>query len=117
MPRKQIVILAGSALIAAAGVGTGAAIAAGGSPGSSYGWMMSQAGYQWMTGGTSSPGVSATPGLMPTAYRLVAGGSGTGKSLGPASGDVGEPVAGPIRPAWGHYLRTSAASSCARNRR
>lgn len=24
--------------------------------GSSYGWMMSQAGYRWMAGGTSTPG-------------------------------------------------------------
>ena len=95
MTRKRVSVLAGVAVVAAAGLGTGVAIAAGSSPGqqaaatssaspaassapgyswyrsmmsSSYGggtmmgggpaggWMMSQAGYQWMTGGTGAPG-------------------------------------------------------------
>ena len=96
MTRMRIRVLAGVAVIAAAGLGTGVAIAASGSPGQPaaatssaasaspaasagpdyswyrsmmsryYGgsmmggpsdrWMMSTAGYQWMTGGTSAPG-------------------------------------------------------------
>ena len=95
MTRKQAMIVAGAAVITAAGLGTGAAVAASQSPGQpaastsasagpgyswyrsmmsgyygngggagmmgnsssgSYGWMMSQAGYRWMTGGVSSPG-------------------------------------------------------------
>ncbi len=100
MTRNRISVLAGAAVLAAAGLGAGVAIAASGSPGqpaaaaspaapassaspaspsgpdyswyrsmmsgyyggagmmggSSSGWMMSQAGYQWMTGGTGAPG-------------------------------------------------------------
>src|SRR5260370_22885425 len=92
MTRERISVLAGAAVIAAAGLGTGVAIAASSSPGhpagatasassaaspgyswyrsmmSGYygsgtmmggspgGWMMSAAGYQWMTGGGSRPG-------------------------------------------------------------
>jgi hypothetical protein len=101
MTRKRISVLAGAAVLAMAGLGTGVALAGCGSPGqpaaatsaaapgapaspatpagpdyswyrsmmggyygsgrgmmggSSYGWMMSQAGYQWMTGGTGAPG-------------------------------------------------------------
>jgi rusticyanin len=106
MTRNRISVLAGAAVLAAAGLGTGVAIAACGSPGqpaplasppaaasravpaaagspaayagpgynwyrsmmsgyyggtmmgggSSDGWMMSQAGYQWMTGGAGAPG-------------------------------------------------------------
>jgi rusticyanin len=101
MTRKRISVLAGAAVLAVAGLGTGVALAPGSSPGqpaaatsaaapgvpaspatptgpdyswyqsmmsgyygggggmmggSSYGWMMSQAGYQWMTGGTGAPG-------------------------------------------------------------
>ena len=118
MTPRRISVLAGAAVLAAAGLGTGLAIAAGspvghpaaaasqaapassaapaapaspaasspgpdyswyrsmmsgyyGGPGmmggSSSGWMMSQAGYQWMTGGTSAPGWmrgGALPGAM-----------------------------------------------------
>ena len=101
MTPRRISVLAGVAVLAAAGLGTGVAIAAGGSAGhpaaaaspaapaasaspaaspsgpdyswyqsmmsgydggpgmmggSSSGWMMSPAGYQWMTGGTGAPG-------------------------------------------------------------
>ena len=101
MTRKRNTILAGVAVLAAAGLGTGVAVAVGGSPGqpaaaaspdapgyaaspAAYsspgyswylsmmggyygsgggmmggptdGWMMSQAGYQWMTGAASTPG-------------------------------------------------------------
>jgi uncharacterized cupredoxin-like copper-binding protein len=101
MTRKRNVILASVGLLAAVGLGTGAAVAASGAPGqpgmvtsptasgtaaspvtysapgyswyqsmmsgyygggtgmmggSSYGWMMSQAGYEWMTGSTDMPG-------------------------------------------------------------
>ena len=95
MTRTRISVLAGIALIAAAGLGAGVAIAAGGSSGqpaaaaaspapaaspsglgyswyrsmmsgylggggmmggSSYGWMMTEAGYQWMRGGANAPG-------------------------------------------------------------
>ena len=106
MTRKQAMILAGAAVIAAAGVGTGAAVAASGSSGQpatsasasaspgyswyrsmmtgyygngrsgsgmmgnsssgSYNWMMSEAGYRWMTGGVGSPGwmTGALPSAM-----------------------------------------------------
>jgi rusticyanin len=94
MTRTRISVLAGTAVLAAAGLGAGVAIAAGGSSaqsaaataspapaasaspgyswyrsmmdgylggggmmgGSSDGWMMSPAGYQWMTGGSGAPG-------------------------------------------------------------
>lgn len=101
MTRKRNAIVAGVAVLAAAGLGTGVGLAVGspGQPaavtspaasgaaagpavayaapgypwyrsmmggyygsssgmmgGSSYGWMMSQAGYAWMTGGTGAPG-------------------------------------------------------------
>jgi uncharacterized cupredoxin-like copper-binding protein len=102
MTRRPISVLAGAAVLAAAGLGAGAALAGCGSPGqpaaatspaaaaapaspagspsgpgyswyqsmmagnygggrgmmggSSYGWMMSRAGYQWVTGGTGAPG-------------------------------------------------------------
>jgi rusticyanin len=102
MTRRRISVLAGAAVLAAGGLGTGAALAgcgSGGLPaaatspaaaaapaspaaspsgpgyswyqsmmggnygggrgmmgGSSYGWMMSRAGYQWVTGGTGAPG-------------------------------------------------------------
>jgi rusticyanin len=115
MTRKRTV-LAGVAVLAAAGLGTGVAIAASGSTGrpaaatapaspaayaspgyswygsmmsgrygggsgmmgggSSYGWMMSQAGYQWMTGGT---GGTAAPGWM-------TGGTLPGSMMGTAAG-------------------------------
>jgi rusticyanin len=119
--RKQVMILAGAAVIAAAGVGTGAAIAAGGSSGrpataasaspaltgpgyswyrsmmsghygagpmmggssmtggASYGWMMSEAGYRWMTGGTASPGWM-TGGSLPG--MMMGGGTDPGKVMG-----------------------------------
>ena len=89
--RTRISVLAGTAVFAAAGLGAGVAIAAGGPSGqpaaatalaasgsqgyswyrymmagylggggmmggSSNGWMMSPAGYQWMTGASSAPG-------------------------------------------------------------
>lgn len=88
MTRKRNTILAGVAVLAAAGLGAGVAAAVSGSPaqpapaassapgyswyqsmmggyygtgsgmmgGSSLGWRMSQAGYQWMTGGAGAPG-------------------------------------------------------------
>ena len=100
MIRTRISVLVGTAVLAAAALGAGVAIAASGSPGqpaaaassaapaapaspaaspsgpdyswyrsmmsgyydgmgmmggSSYGWMMSPAGYQWMTGGAAPP--------------------------------------------------------------
>ena len=54
----------------------------GGTPmtgGSSYGWMMSEAGYRWMTGSTASPGWMAggsLPGMM------MGGGTDSGKVMG-----------------------------------
>jgi rusticyanin len=123
-------------LIAAAGAGTGAAIAAGGSPGQpaasatasptasadpgyswyrsmmgsrygngggspmmgsssygSYGWMMSQAGYQWMIGGgTASPGwmTGAMPGAM-----MGGGMMGTGTDPGKIMGSLWANAPGP----------------------
>ena len=110
MTRKQTVILAGAVVIAAAGVGTGAAIAASSSPGgpataasassgyswyrsmmngyygggsmmggSSAGWMMSEAGYRWMTGGAASPGWM-TGGSLPG--MMMGGGTDPGKVMG-----------------------------------
>ena len=114
MTRKQTVILAGAVLIAAAGVGTGTAIAASSSPGgpataasassaaspayswyrsmmngyygggsmmggSSAGWMMSEAGYRWMTGGAASPGWM-TGGSLPG--MMMGGGTDPGKVMG-----------------------------------
>ena len=70
MTRKQIVILAGAALIAAAGVGTGAAIAASGSPG------------QPAASATASPTASAGPGY--SWYRSMMGsryGNGGGSPM------------------------------------
>jgi len=131
MTRTQTMILAGAAVIAAAGIGAGAAIAASGSAGrpaatasasaaaysspgyswyhsmmngyygnsgsammgsssygsyGSYGWMMSQAGYRWMTGsGTGSPGWMT--GILPSAMMgngMMGTGNGTdpGKIMG-----------------------------------
>ena len=114
MTRKQTVILAGAVVIAAAGVGTGAANAASSSPGgpataasassaaspgyswyrsmmngyygggsmmggSSAGWMMSEAGYRWMTGGAASPGWM-TGGSLPG--MMMGGGTDPGKVMG-----------------------------------
>jgi rusticyanin len=123
MTRKQGMILAGAAVIAAAGIGTGAAIAASGSPGQpaasasasaspgyswyrsmmtgyygngssgsgmmgnsssgSYGWMMSEAGYRWMTGGAGSPGwmTGALPGSM-MGTGMMGGSTDPGKIMG-----------------------------------
>jgi rusticyanin len=123
MTRKQTMILAGAAVIAAAGIGTGAAIAASGFPGQpaasasasaspgyswyrsmmtgyygnggsgsgmmgsssagsygSYGWMMSEAGYRWMTGGAGSPGWMT--GALPSAM-MGSGMMGTGTAADP----------------------------------
>lgn len=129
LTRKQTMILAGAAVIAAAGVGTGAAVAASGSSGQpaasspasygpgyswyrsmmtayygngngspmmgnssygSYGWMMSQAGYRWMTGDASSPGwmTGALPsammgtGMMGSAMMGTVTGTDPGKIMG-----------------------------------
>jgi rusticyanin len=119
MTRKRNVVLAGIAVIAAAGLGTGVAVAASGSPGqpttassaapaassspsyswyqsmmsgyygngggmmggSSYGWMMSQAGYQWMTGGTGAPGWMRG-GTLPSAMMGAATGTDPGTIMG-----------------------------------
>jgi len=123
MTRKRTMILAGAAVIAAAGIGTGAAVAASGSPGQpaasasasanpgyswyrsmmtgyygngssgagmmgnstpgSYGWMMSEAGYRWMTGGAGSPGWMT--GALPQAMMgtgMMGGSTDPGKIMG-----------------------------------
>ncbi len=122
MTRKRTMILAGAAVIAAAGLGTGVGVAVSGSSGqpaatassspvaysspgyswyrsmmsgyygdgngmmggSANGWMMSQAGYRWMTGsGTSSPGWMT--GAMPSAMMgngMMGNGSDPGKVMG-----------------------------------
>ena len=123
MTRKRTMILAGAAVIAAAGIGTGAAVAASGSPGQpaasasasanpgyswsrsmmtgyygngssgsgmmgssssgSSGWMMSQAGYRWMTGGAGSPGWMT--GALPQAMMgtgMMGGSTDPGKIMG-----------------------------------
>jgi hypothetical protein len=117
MTRKRNAILAGVAVLAAAGLGTGVAMAATGSParpaaaaspaapaataspaayaapgyswyqsmmgghygsgggmmgGSPAGWMMSQAGYRWMTGGAGAPGWMRG-GTLPSAMMGSAG--------------------------------------------
>jgi len=47
--------------------------------GSSYGWMMSEAGYRWMTGGAASPGWM-TGGSLPG--MMMGGGTDPGKVMG-----------------------------------
>ncbi len=130
MTRKRNTILAGAAVLAAAGLGTGAGLAAAGSSGQppapapaassaaytipgyswyrsmmasyygngtgtsmmggashgSAGWMMSQAGYRWMTGDgtTTSPGWM-TSGSLPSAMvgnGMMASGTDPGKVMG-----------------------------------
>ena len=127
MTRKRNTVLASAAVLAAAGLGAGVAVAAG-SPGQppasapavsaaastspgyswyqsmmsgyygngsgtgmmggssygSYGWMMSQAGYQWMTGSaTATPGWMT--GALPAAMMsggMMGGGTDPGKVMG-----------------------------------
>jgi rusticyanin len=66
------------------GNGTGTSMMGGTSHGS-YGWMMSQAGYRWMTGsGTASPGWMAG-GTLPAAMMstgMMGGGTDPGKVMG-----------------------------------
>ena len=128
MTRKRNAILAGVAVLAAAGLGTGVAVAASGSPGQpaaaappaasgaaasaagyaapgyswyrsmmggyygsgmgmmggssgSYGWMMSQAGYQWMTGGAGAPGWMRG-GTLPPAMMSGSAGRDPGTVMG-----------------------------------
>ena len=130
MTRKRNTILAGAALLAAAGLGTGIAVAATGSPApapspsasaaaytspsyswyqsmmsgyygsgtgagsgmmggsgsyGSAGWMMSQAGYQWMTGaGTASPGwmTGSLPAAMMSSSGMMGGSTDPGQVMG-----------------------------------
>ena len=142
MTRKQAMIVAGAAVITAAGLGTGAAIAASGSPGrpaasssapagpgyswyrsmmtgyygtgsgagmmgnsssGSYGWMMSQAGYRWMTGGVSSPGWM-TGALPPAMMGTGMMGAGAGTDPGTIMGRLWAHAPGP---------RVSAAQAAA----
>jgi len=55
---------------------------------SSYGWMMSQAGYQWMTGGTGTPGWM-TGGTLPAAMM------GTSTDMGKIMGSLFAAAPGP----------------------
>lgn len=128
MTRKRNTILAGAALLAAAGLGTGIAVAATGSPApapapsasaaaytspsyswyqsmmsgyygtgtgsgmmggsgsyGSAGWMMSQAGYQWITGdGTASPGwmTGSLPAAMMGSTGMMGGSTDPGQVMG-----------------------------------
>ena len=88
MTRKQAMILAGAAVIAAAGLGTGAAIAASGSPGrpAAGSAASSSPGYSWyrsmMTGyygnGSGMMGNSSYGWMMSQAgYRWMMGGTGS----------------------------------------
>jgi rusticyanin len=66
------------------GTGTGTSMMGGTSYGS-YGWMMSQAGYQWMTGnGTATPGwmTGTLPAAMMSAGGMMGGGTDPGKVMG-----------------------------------
>lgn len=137
MTRKRISVLAGVAVLAAAGLGTGVAIAASGSPGQpaaatapaspaaysspgyswyrsmmsgyygggtgmmgggsssgSYGWMMSQAGYQWMNGGTAAPGWM-TAGTLPGSMMGAATGTDPGTVMGTLFADAPGPRVSP----------------------
>ena len=111
MTRTRISVLAGAAVLAAAGLGAGVAIAASGSSGqpaaapasaasaspgyswyrsmmagylggggmmggSSDGWMMSPAGYRWMTGGSGAPGWMSG-GTLPGAMMGISTDPGT----------------------------------------
>ncbi|HEY7260139.1 MAG TPA: sulfocyanin-like copper-binding protein [Trebonia sp.] len=146
MTRKRNTILAGVAVLAAAGLGTGVAIAATGSSaqppapgaaassatysspsyswyrsmmsgyyrngagmmgGSSSGWMMSQAGYRWVTGnGAISPGwmTGALPPAMRAAGMMGAGMMGSGTDPGKLMGRLFAGAPGP---------RVSAAQAAA----
>lgn len=104
MTRKRNTILAGVAVLAAAGLGTGVAIAA---TGSSGGWMTSQAGYRWMTGnGATSPGwmKGALPPAMTSAGMMGAGMMGSGTDPGKVMGRLFAGAPGP---------RVSAAQAAA----
>jgi rusticyanin len=130
MTRKRTMVLAGAAVIAAAGIGTGAAVAASQSPGqpaasasapsspgyswyrsmmtgyygngggsammgnSPYGWMMSEAGYRWMTGGLTSPGWM-TGALPPAMMGTGMMGTGTGTDPGKIMGSLWANAPGP----------------------
>jgi Sulfocyanin (SoxE) domain len=138
MTRKRNKILAGVAVLAAAGLGAGAAVAATGSSGQpstpaaaaspaaytgpsytwyqsmmsgyygngtgtpmmggssygSYGWMMGQAGYRWMTGsGTAVPGWM-TSGSLPSAM-MSTGMMGSGTDPGKVMGTLFASASGP----------------------
>ena len=154
MTRKQAMIVAGAAVIAAAGLGTGAAIAASGSPGrpaasssasagpgyswyrsmmtgyygtgsgagmmgnsssGSYGWMMSQAGYRWMTGGVSSHGWM-TGALPPAMMGTGMMGTGTGSDPGKIMGSLWANAPGPrVSAALGSQVPAGARVSTAAN--
>ena len=155
MTRKRISVLAGVAVLAAAGLGTGVAIAASGSPGQpaaatasaspaaysspgyswyqsmmsgyygggtgmmgggsssgSYGWMMSQAGYQWMNGGTAAPGWM-TGGTLPGSMM----GAATGTDPGTVMGTLFANAPGPrVSPAVAQQLGSQAPAGASINR-
>jgi rusticyanin len=157
MIRKRNTILAGVAILAAAGLGTGVAIAATGSSGrsptpdaaassaaytapsyswyqsmmsghygngtgmmgaSSNGWMMSQAGYRWMTGnGITSPGWMT--GALPSAMMgagMMGGGTDPGKVMGSLFAGAPGPRVSPAQAAaLGNQVPAGAQVSTAGN--
>ncbi len=126
MTRKRNTILGGVAVLATAGLGTGVAVAAGGSPAGSYsapgyswyrsmmsdyhgnggammggssgGWIMSQAGYEWMTGGTGAPGWM-TGGTLPSAMMGGAAGTDPGTVMGALFANAPGPRVSPAKAA------------------
>src|SRR6516162_9130755 len=84
------------------GTGSGAGMMGNSSSGS-YGWMMSQAGYRWMTGGVSSPGWM-TGALPPAMMGTAMMGTGTGTDPGTIMGRLWANAPGP---------RVSAAQAAA----
>lgn len=149
MTRKRNTILAGVAVLAATGLGTGVAVAASGSPakpaagasqaafsapgyswyrsmmgrydgsgggmmmgGSSYGGMMSKAGYEWMTGGTSAPGWMRG-GTLPAS--MMGGSAGT--DPGTVMGTLFANAPGPrVSPAAAQRLGAQAPAGASVNR-
>lgn len=151
MTRKRTSVLAGVAVLAAAGLGTGVVIAASGSPGqpavatvpaspaaypgpgyswyrsmmsgryggsgmmgggSPSGWMTSQAGYQWMTGGTAAPGWMHG-GTLPGSMMGTAAGTDPGTVMGTLFADAPGPR---VSPAAAEQLGGQAPAGASINR-
>ncbi|HVX23366.1 MAG TPA: sulfocyanin-like copper-binding protein [Acidimicrobiales bacterium] len=138
--RRRVVALVAIAVLAAGGLGTGLAIAVGGSSpatstysyyesmmgrydlgsssmmggGSSYGWMMGSSGYGWMMGGTNAPGWmhgSSLPGFM------MGSSTDPGKVMGRLFADAPGPRVSPSEAAaFGNQIPRGAVVDRSANR-